>query len=289
MKHNFRNLYNIKKTNTSTDEFEPMLFDSPSESEAKDIYKNPNSIKIRSNIHIKQAEILDNYYDMGFIASIADNLFVLSSPVKVLFGHTNQYANEKYEADKATVQNNFEKNVKASKKLDKKVLYRSMLFDSISKVYPDFCHNMEEKVGTEKYALYHKEKHSLRRIINSIPSYSINEFSSEMLLSYKDNLSSIIDTPEFSEACSIEDEFVISEIDTFIQILAKMPKEKQKPFHRKRIKIGEEHFSTIEAAEKVKTERINRLKKYSEIQKLYKKLETHPYIKLSLKEDGSRE
>lgn len=269
MKYNFRDQYNIEKTNTSTHEFEPMLFDSSSESEVQDIYENPNSIQIRSNIHVKQTKILDNYYDMGFIASIADNLFVLSSPVKILLGHTKQYANEKYEADKATVQNNFEKNVKASKKLDKKVLYRSMLFDSISKVYPDFCHNMEEKVDTEKYALYHKEKHNLRRIVNSFPSYSINDFSSEMLLSYKDNLSSVIDTPEFSKACSIEDEFVISEIDTFIQILEKMPKEKQKPFHRKKIKIGEEYFSTIEAAEKVKTERINRLKKYSEIQKLY--------------------
>lgn len=288
MNTNFWSRYTNRKINYSIHEFEPTFLDFYSEDEIKDIYENPNSIQIRSNIHTKQNEILNNYYDMGFIASIADNLFVLPSPVKVLFNHTKQYANEKYEADTAVVKNNFEKNIKASKKLDKKVSYRSILFSSISKVYPDFCCNMEEKIGTEKYSLYYKEKLALRRILTSTPNSSINDFSSEILLSYKDRLSCVIDTPEFSEACSIEDEFVISEIEAFFQALSKMPKEKQKPFHRKKLKIGEDYFSTIEIAEKVKTERLNRLKKYSEIQKLYRKLENHPYIKLSVKDDESR-
>lgn len=288
MNTSFLNRYTNRKIKHCTHEFEPPLLDFYSEDEVKDIYENPNSIQIRSNIHTKQNEILNDYYDMGFIASIADNLFVLTPPVKVLFNHTQQYANEKYEADSTVVKNNFEKNIKASKKLDKKVSYRSMLFSSISKVYPDFCCNMAEKVGTEKYALYHKARQSLKKVLTSGSSSSIDAFSAEILLSYKDKLSSVIDTPQFSEACSIEDEFVISEIEAFFEALSKMPKEKQKPFHRKKVKIGEDYFSTIELSEKIKTERLNRLKKYSEIQKLYRKLENHPYIKLSVKDDESR-
>lgn len=293
MKSQFGSIFNIgkEKSNSESSSFYPLhivSLESPSEGEHKNIYENPNSLNIRANIREKQTEILNEYYDMGFIASIADDLFVLSSPVKCLLNHTKKFADEKYEADLQTVRKSFEKNVKASRKLDKKVSYRKLLFDSIKKVYPDFCDNMEEKVGAEKYSLYHREKSYLRKIISTISSSSIDEFSSEILLKYQDRLSDLIDTPQFSEACSIEDQFVISEIYTFIKLLSSMPKEKQKPFHRKKLKIGEDYFSTIELAEKVKLERITRLKKYSEIQKLYRKLENHPYIKLSLKDDESR-
>ncbi len=288
MKNNSSSVYNIKEPNNPTQESDYMTWDLYLEANDDDIYKNPNSLQIRSNIHSKQSDVLNDYYDMGFIASIADNLLVLSSPVKDLLHYSKQYANEKYQLDTETVKDNFEKNIKASKKLDKKVLYRSMIFSSISKVYPDFCCNMEKKVSTEKYSLYHKEKQAFKRVLNTSLLNPFDKLFSETLLSYKDKLSSVIDTPEFSKACCIEDEFVISEIDTFIQTLSNMPKEEQKPFHRKKIKIGNDYFSTLELAEKMKSERIRRLNKYSEIQKLYKKLENHPYIKLSVKDDFTK-
>lgn len=288
MKNKFGSNSNIANYYSFSTETGFIPFSISSENDIKNIYENPTSMQIHSNIRLKESEILSKYYDMGFIASIADNLFVLSSPVKVLTGHTSQYATEKYEANKKTVKTNFEKNIVASKKLDKKVLYRSALFDSISKVYPNFCCNMKEKIGTEKYDLYQKEKQALKRVLNSNVTSSIDAFSSEVLLSYKDALSNVIDTQEFSEACKIEDEFIIAEIDAFIQALSNMPKEEQRPFTRKKIKIGDNCFSTVELAEKVKSERISRLEKYSDIQKLYKKLEAHPYINFSIKDDKDR-
>lgn len=258
--------------------------------EKSDIYENPNCLNIKSNISRKTFKMLIEFYDMGFIASIAENLFVLSAPVKNLTGYNRKYAAEKYESDQETSKSNLEKNIKASKKLDKKVAYREAIFESISKVYPDFCKGMESKIGKEKYSLYHSQRNALRTQFSRAPRFSEPDpLFSDILLTFKDNLSALIDSPKFSEACSIEDQFVISELDIFMQTLANMPKEEQKPFHRKRLKIGEEYFSTLDVAERLKAERTSRLEKYAEIQKLYEKLNAHPYIKLKLPPKASEE
>lgn len=260
---------------------------SDNEGQTQSIYDNPTSLRIRVNISYKKFDILNKYHDMGFIASIADNLFVLPTPIKSYLHCNYIHASEKYESDKKVFESNFEKNIKASKKLDKRVSHKKALFESISKVYPNFCCNMEEKIGKEKYALYISQKQAFLKATNHNLDSSSADFDAE-LLDYNDRLSRVIDTPKFSEACCIEDEFVISEVETFLQTLSNMPKESQRPFHRKKIKIGEEHFSTVELAEKMKAERMARLEKYDEIKKLYKKLEKHPYIKLSGKDKEER-
>lgn len=292
MYSNFKSIFHIEKPKDVSPNYPNHSWNIENDilQEKENIYENPNCLNIRANILKKHFQMLIEFYDMGFVASIADNLFVLSSPVKNLSGYNKKTASEKYEADLETMQTNFEKNIKASKKLDKKVSYRQSIFDSIRKVYPDFCKNMEEKVNPEQYSLYHKERNSLRILISRSTYSSHNDdYFSNILINYKDNLSALIDTPQFSEACNIEDQFVIAEIDTFIQTLTNMPKEEQKPFHRKRLKIGEEQFSILEVAEKLKAERISRLQKYTEIQKLYEKLNNHPYIKLELLKKDSEE
>lgn len=290
MNTNFRSLFNIEKPQDSSQESSLPPEINYSFFEKEDIYENPNCLNIKSNISRKTFRMLIDFYDMGFIASIAENLFVLPAPVKNLYGHNRKYAAEKFESDQKTSKVNLEKNIRASKKLDKKVSYRETIFESISKVYPDFCKNMESKIGKEKYSLYHSTRNALRTQFSRDPRFSETDpLFSDILLTFKDNLSALIDSPKFSEACNIEDQFVISELDTFMQILANMPKEEQKPFHRKRLKIGEDHFSTFEIAEKLKAERISRLQKYAEIQKLYEKLNNHSYIKLELHKKDSED
>lgn len=244
------------------------------------IYLEPESSKIRANISFKQSDLLRKYCDMGFVASIADNLFVLISPVKCYFKYGAKYATEKYESDQKTVKENFEKNIKYSKKLDKKVSHYSLLFSSISELYPDFCYNMQEKISKEKYELYFKQKQALKKASSQIFAQPITDLASETLLNYRDNIAKVIDSPEFSEACSIEDNFILSEINVFFNKLASQPQKMQTPFLRKKFKIGDQKLSTLDLAKKVADDRNSRLEKHSEIKKLYEKLNNASRIKL---------
>lgn len=238
--HFMMNLFNKEKQSTKNSETSRPIpksasvsKEAPSEFVTINIYENPSIQSIKSNISIKQSKMFLNYYDIGFMASITENLLILSPPIKDLLHYNEKAAKAKHESDSVVFQDNFQKNIKASKKLDKKVNARQQLFDNIYKVYPDFCHNMEEKVGSSKYNLYLREKTKLKRLLLQGKNYSGNELYSQALLNYQDNVSTVIDTPEFSEACSVEDQFLISELDTFFKILSELPKEEQKNFIEK--------------------------------------------------------
>ncbi len=244
------------------------------------LYDNPSCIEIRSNIRSQQSKLLLHLYDMAFVASNADNGFVITPPVKVAITgkHHEEYENQ-YEKNLESSAHNFERNIKLSRKLDRRVQAREFLFGKITSVCPDFCKNMESKVSPEDYALYKKNKTALKSVI-TIDSESYTSFD-EALLAHQDKLSAIIDSEEFSKACNIEDTFVISELDRFFEILTALPHEQSHPLLKKSIKLeGCEPLSIFDLAQRVKKERLERGIKYSHIQDLYQKLKSHSHIKV---------
>lgn len=243
-------------------------------------YDSPNCLEIRSNIHAQQSKLLLHLYDMAFVASNADAGFVITPPIKsVVLGKKHDEYEHQYQKNLESSAHNFEKNIKLSRKLDRKVNAREFLFNQISSVYPDFCRNIESKISPEDYTLYRKNKNALRAAITIRPE-SYTDFD-EILFEHQDKLSTVIDSEEFAKACNIEDTFVISELDRFFEILATLPHEQSRPLLKKSIKLeGSNPVSISDLAQKVRKERMERGIKYSHIHELYQKLSNHPYIKV---------
>jgi hypothetical protein len=246
-------------------------------SKTDDIYKEPNFSNVKTSISLNQSKLLQYFFDMGTVASTADDGFVVPAPIKVLSYGKN--AEEKYQADKKIATETLRNNVKMCRKLDKKVEYKVFLFDEIRTIYPDFAQNMDKKVSPADYSLYIKNKKLLKNALfygNQPDKISV----ANALLSYKDKLSSVIDTEEFSDACNIEDRFIISELDEFFKILNNKPEIEKKPFKQKKFKQEDKVLSVVDLADKLKHERAERISKYTEIKKLYEKIKSSKYISL---------
>lgn len=247
------------------------------------IYDQPTPSSIAHNITAKQTFALSYLLDMAYVAATADNSFYLPKPYKTVhYGKDAQAYNEKLNADIAFTQEYFKKNIKVSKKIDSYVELRKKAYDFIREIYPDFCHNMEEKISHEDFEFYRKNKITLRRCLHSNETYSDSISSKDVLLGYQDKLAQTIDTLDFSKACKIEDSFVISELNTFFDRFSKLSEEEKKSFMKHKIKLNNNSTTRIiPFAQKLLDERNNRIEQYSSIEDLYKKMDEKTHIKLT--------
>lgn len=237
---------------------------------------------IRNIINISQEYLLLKLFDMGHFAACAESCCVLPGVVKTLTTKRKDVsASEKYVIDKETFNKNFTENIKAAKKLKRYTDNRMSLFELIRSVYPEFCTNMESKVGEEDFALYKKSKADLKKLlIHSInPDPSI--FLSEQLQTYQDNLAAVIDTKDFSRACNIEDYFVLSELDNFLCMFHSLPEEEQKKFKTNRFSVENNSISALSLINKIQTDRRARIERQKSIESLYDKLDNKSYISIS--------
>jgi hypothetical protein len=243
-----------------------------------DIYAKQSYADIKRNLSADQSKLLQYYFDMGLVASTADDAFVVIPPIRL---YTRKESEEQVQANIKNASENFKTNIKTSKKLDKKVDCKFFLFEQIRTIYPDFGKNMDKKVSPSEYSLYTKNKKLLKNAL--FYDSQSNNTVANTLLSYKDRLSHVIDTEEFSDACNIEDKFVISEIDMFFKLLKGLPAREKNDISKAKFKQDDKSLSVIDLANKLRTERIERTSKYSEIKKLYNKMRSSKYISLQNK------
>ncbi len=250
---------------------------------SENIYETPSLFSIHSNIVINQSRELSLLLDMAYVAATADNSFYLPRPYKIYTQRTNKYE-DKYNADISFVDEYLKKHIKVSKKLDTHSQSRQELYDKIKTIYPDFCHDMDEKISPEDYEFYKKNKIQLKKCLAQKNEYS-NEISShDQLLQYQDNLAKLIDTLDFSKACKIEDSFVLSELKIFFEKYSELSPEEQTNFSRQKIKMKNGNkISVLSFAEKLKKEREERIEQYSKIEDLYTKLGKQSSIRLTIK------
>lgn len=220
-------------TFSSVDALEAEAIEQP-----QSIYDTPTPLAIHSNIASKQTSELIYLFDMSYVATTADNSFYLPHPYKIHHSGKNaQIFEEKFHADTEFSNKYLKKNVKLSKKLDVHSKSRLELYDSIRTIYPDFCCNMHQKVSPEDFAFYRQNKSMLKKCLSSRNEYSDEISLQDRLLEYQDNLAKLIDSSDFSKACKIEDSFVLSELNIFLEKYASLPLQEQSEFLKKKITI----------------------------------------------------
>lgn len=244
---------------------------------------------IRRDINVKQTHILASLFDMAYIAATAEDSFVLPQPIKFAQRNSKKIAeyNEKYNNDMEFSKRHFKKNIKACQKLHDRVESRAVLFEMIRKVYPDFALNYDKKISPEDLEIYTKNKKLLKRNIGLHKDivYSGKTSSEELLGTYCDSLSSLIDTKEFSKACQIEDSFMLSELDIFFEKFAELSDEEKQAFSSTKITTSKGNVvSALKLANLLRNSRISRLEKYAQIESLYQKMDSNPFIKLDINE-----
>lgn len=261
-------------------------FYNPSITVPKNIYEEPTYSSIAHNITSKQTYALSYLLDMAYVARTADNSFYLPKPYKI--AHTGKSAKifeEKYNSDVVFTNEYFKKNIKSSKKLDFYVDPRKELYGLIRTVYPEFCHNMDGKISPEDYEFYKKNKMSLKKCLSCHDTYSNTSLSKDILLNYQDNLAKLIDTLDFSKACKIEDTFVVSEINIFLDEFSKLSQEEKEEFAKHKIKLpsnskNKKSIRALDFIQEIFNERIHRIDQYSSIEELYTKLSSKKQINL---------
>lgn len=280
---NFKNVFNKNKPVTSEPNISSSEFYSQNVHLPKSIYEEPTPSGIAHNIVSKQTFALSFLFDMAYVAATADNSFYLPKPYKISHsGNSRKVFEEKFKSDIAFTNEYYKKNIKVSKKLDNYVNPRKELFEIMRTVYPDFCHNMEQKVPREDYEFYRKNKINLKKCLHCQDSYSDTVSSKDILLGYQDDLAHLIDTLDFSKACKIEDTFVASEIITFFNKFSNLSNEDKESIIKHKIKLNNSSIKPLEFAKKLLDERNDRIVKYSSIEDLYTKMDKKTHIKLTL-------
>lgn len=252
-------------------------------------YEEPSYTGIKNNISTRQALLL-NYHDMLTVARLADDCLMIRPPI--IFPSSSKSQEERdriFEENHKFFENNFRKNIKASRRLDFQVYLRKELFTNISEVYPEFGQNMESKLSGQDYELYHTSKMHLKSRISPEIHCEPKEHYPETFKKSQDKLSEIIDSENFSKACEIEDKFMLSELDTFFDKLPYADSQVRSKLSKPTIyKEDNQKMSTLDLAKKVREELIARIKKYSEISALYdklnKKVDNNRYIKIKTSE-----
>lgn len=253
-----------------------------------DIYKNPIYHTIKSNILLKQNNLIFQYHDMTFVAAHSDYSFVLPAPYKSYTGQKNaEEREERYQEDKLFTNIIFKKNITTSKKLDAKEKSRSELFAEIRKIYPSFGLNIKEKISNEDYELLNSVRKAFRHVFTlDNQGYNSEISQKERLLALQDKLSEVIDSESFSKACNIEDKFMINEINEFFKLYNRSSLEQQRAMKCSSLHTHDGiKISPIDLLRKIKTDRIDRTHKYEQISSLYTKLGTSNKIKIKLKPD----
>lgn len=240
------------------------------------------STTISSELINRQNELVVRFFDMGFVASTLEDSIVLTNPIiHHTPGKQREEEHTQYEEDKAVFQAYYDKNVKVSKKLNKQVETRRMLFSEISDVYPDFCQNMQQKISEKDYKLYAQQQKKLRQIIASKANpLDGGKRAAESALIRKDKISELIDSENFSKACLIEDKFVISEFQKYLELLNVASKDVQHTHKKRSIPYGESTISAEELARKTIENRNNRVSKLNQILELFNKVKHKKYIKI---------
>lgn len=255
-----------------------------------EVYKKNSITNIKSNIAMLQSHLL-SMHDMAFVASLSDNSIVLPAPIKYAKpGLHADIAEKRYQEDRVFTAENFAKNVKANNKLSSRYETRSQLFTKIREVYPEFCKNMDKKVSPEDYQLYLHVLKEFKKVTLNTLEYTDTMSASEALLNRKDKIAEVIDSIDFTKACEIEDNFMISELDTFFRNLSTMSPEVKHSFQKHNISMPDgKKASYFELAQKAKNDRIKRIEKYSKIYTIYNKLKKYPYIKFEKTESDDKE
>lgn len=274
MKSTFNRSYNRTINKTSTESSNNII-----QKSTYNIYEEPNFMSIFSNISMKQMLLISKYCDMSYVVGKAENAIVLARPIKVWpYPKDHEEYNNSYEDAVLFTRQHFKKNISESHKLDARVATREILFNNIRQLYPSFGLDIEKKISQDDYKTLSTEKGKLRSFILYHPIYNDKVHPKEALLQRKDILYAIIDTPEFTKACDIQDNFLLSEINTFFEHLHSADSEQKRKFNKKTIKLPNgEKTSTVELAEKAKQKALSRTRKYSELFELYKKLNIFPY------------
>lgn len=99
--------------------------------------------------------------------------------------------------------------------LDKILSERAELCKVVTSVYPTFVFGFKKKAGSDVSKEYASEEKRMKAIIDFLEAG--NFISSKNKNAFQDTVSSIVDTPKFNAACRIETEFLISELDTFVE------------------------------------------------------------------------
>ena len=257
----------------------------------------PTYSNIKFALRSSLGKLLGRSHDLAYVASIIDNSIVLPMPIK---NHTtHRYEDPQvFEADKAFAQENFGVNLRAYQKLMPYTESRELLYQKIRTVYPDFAFNMEQKIPADDYLLYADQVRLMRDLLND-PVIDKDVSLKENLLRMQDRHAEVIDTIDFSRACSIEDRFIISELEKFFELLKDAPKATVDALNKADIpvyaqlpgneKLHRGKFSTVHYANLCMGNRKSRLRKYDEISLLYKKLDAHPEIKLKLDDSYEEE
>lgn len=234
------------------------------------IYDSPTYYDIRNNISIHQSSLILQYHDLAYVASLANDSLVMGAPIKHSPpGKMLEEYNKIFAENCEFATTNFRRNIKLSRKLDSHLYTRAQLFSNLRDIYPDFGQNMRLKVSKEEYDLYHSTMVNFRKSLSLDFTNEPLEVFSETLAAAQSKISEVVGTFGFSKACEIEDRFIISEINTFFAELAKAPAEQQLKTKRSTIELEDgTKISTIDFANKIREERISRLKKYAEINTL---------------------
>lgn len=289
--NNFKNRFTHKNTLPPPGSIKVNTFSDVQEEEENfvnsAIDELPSALSVHTNIAAKQSMEMSFLLDMAYIAATADDGFYLPRPYKIHHsGKDAKFYEEKYNADVAFTDEYFKTTIETNNKLDAHSKPRMKLLEEIRTIYPDFFHDMNEKIPEEDYTFYRKNKAQLKKCLSaSEVAYSDKKFSKDLLLTYRDNLAKLIDSLDFSKACRIEDSFVIDEFNIFFQKLSELSPEEQLEFSNRQITIKEgETMSTLDFALKLQHDRESRIEKYSTIESLYNKLENQSKLKLNIRE-----
>lgn len=249
--------------------------------------ETPSSL--HTTISMKQSYLLNHLFDMAYVAATADDTFYLPRPYKI--AHHQSVAkkfDDKYKDDVSACDENFERNKIALEKISSHVSPRLQLFDKIKEIYPNFCLNYDKKMSPDDLPIYIENRKSLKKAIFKTNTYSDTTSSRDVLLDCKDKLSNVIDSQGFAKACHIEDRFVLSEIDVFLDKLGKLPEEERAQFANNTITAGENTVPILDYVDKIRQERLSRIEQYSSIEQLYSKIPSAtPTIKVVTKSDKS--
>ena len=237
---------------------------------------------IKNIIGMSQELLINRLFDMGHVAGCAESCCILPGVVKNLTTKRKDVtASEKYDRDKAVFDKNFAENIKTAKRLKRYTDNRMDLFELIKSVYPEFCTDMESKVGAENFALYKKEKTSFKKFLTRSVKSDQTEFLSDKLLAYQDDLATLIDTKDFSRACTIEDRFIISELDHFLGIFNSLPDIEQRKFKSNSFPTETNNISALSLISRIQADRRARIEKQKTIESLYEKLDNKSYINIT--------
>lgn len=238
---------------------------------------NPNELKI--NIGLLQASII-KMHDLAYVARLADSSVVLPVPIIVFGGRTAEKTLESFNSDKDFTNEYFKTNLIANNKLERKEGQMSGLVSLIAELYPSFGKDMKDKIASSDYELYLREVKKFKAAITNITAYSPKTTAHDSLLAKQDKIASVIDTLDFTQACKIDDRFMIDELSHFIELVNKLPEDQKTKFTSPSILSmdGRKRLSSIDLASSIIDERQGRIIKQNEIIELYNKMKSKKFI-----------